>query len=83
MTTSDSTLPGEFKVKITPRSSRSEIVGWSQDILRVRLQAPPVDGRANAALIDLLAQFTGRPKSAIRIVQGARSRVKRVRIASS
>ena len=67
-------------VKATPRANRSEITGADPDWLRVRLQAPPVDGKANAALCAFLAEFCGVPKSAVSLLSGEASRAKRVRV---
>lgn len=70
-----------FAVHVQPRASRSEVVGMHGDALKVRLQAPPVDGAANAALVDLLAELLGIPRRAVRIVAGASSRSKTVEVA--
>ena len=67
-------------VKATPRDSRSEIVGPDADRLRVRLQAPPVDGKANAALIALFSDALGIPKRSVEILTGDTSRLKRIRL---
>ena len=67
-----------FTVRVQPRASRSEVVGAHGGALKVRLQAPPVDGAANAALVDLLAESLGVPRRAVRIVAGASSRSKTV-----
>lgn len=75
--TSDGCL---LTVKATPRANRSEIVASDPEWLRVRLQAPPVDGKANAALTVLLAQTFGVSKNAVEIVSGDTSRLKRVRL---
>lgn len=72
------TLPAEFTVRITPRASRDEVVGWADGVLHVRVHAPPVDGRANEALVEALAEYGGIPRSRITIVRGATSRVKRI-----
>jgi uncharacterized protein len=65
-----------FEVRVQPRASRSEIVGEQQGALRVRLAAPPVDGAANDALIELLADVLDVPKRDIRIVSGATAKRK-------
>jgi uncharacterized protein (TIGR00251 family) len=57
-------------VKVVPRAARSEIVGWMGDSLRVRVAAAPERGRANAALIDLLADVLGLPRQQIRVASG-------------
>ena len=67
-------------VHVQPRASRSEIVGLHGQALKVRLQAPPVDGAANAALVALLADRLGLPRRAVRIVAGASSRAKTVEV---
>jgi uncharacterized protein len=69
-----------FAVRVQPRASRSEIVGVHGEALKVRLSAPPVDGAANEALVDLLAKALGVSKGAIKITHGASSRTKRVEI---
>ena len=68
-------------VKAVPRASKSEIAGVEGEWLRVRLNAPPVDGKANDALVKLFASLFGVPKGAVSIVSGGAARVKRVRIA--
>jgi uncharacterized protein (TIGR00251 family) len=67
-------------VKVTPRASKSEIVGADPEWLRVRLQAPPVDGKANAELIALFAKRFGLPKRSVGILTGDTSRLKRVKL---
>lgn len=69
-----------FGVRVQPRASRSEIVGEHGGALRVRLSAPPVDGAANEALVDLLARALDVPRRAIRIVGGHGSRGKTVEV---
>jgi uncharacterized protein (TIGR00251 family) len=65
-----------FAVRVVPRASRNEIVGVHGDALKVRLTAPPVEGRANEALVVLLAQRLGVRKSQVEIVAGVSSRRK-------
>lgn len=67
-------------VKATPRASKSEIAGADPDWLRVRLQAPPVDGKANTELTALFAKTFGIPKRSVVILTGDTSRLKRVRL---
>ncbi len=69
-----------FQVYVQPRASRAEITGLHGDALRVRLTAPPVDGRANEALVALLATQLGTPKSRISIVSGATGRTKTIEV---
>jgi len=67
-------------VRVTPRSARDEVTGWRDGALRVRLRAPPVEGKANEALRRLLAERLGVALSAVSIVSGGTARLKRVRI---
>jgi uncharacterized protein len=69
-----------FGVRVQPRASRSEIVGLHGDALKVRLAAPPVDGAANEALVELLADALGIARTAVRIIAGATSRGKIVEV---
>jgi uncharacterized protein (TIGR00251 family) len=67
-------------VWVQPRASRDEVVGEIGGALKVRLQAPAVENRANDTLCEYLAALLKTPKSAVRILSGDRSRVKRVEI---
>jgi len=67
-------------VKVIPRSSRTEILGKENDIYRMKLTAPPVEGKANKAVIELLAEKLGVPKREIEIVSGKTGRLKTIRI---
>lgn len=67
-------------VRVVPRAGRTEIAGRRGDALLVRLAAAPVDGAANAALIECLARLLDHPRRAISLAAGARSRDKRIRI---
>jgi uncharacterized protein (TIGR00251 family) len=67
-------------VHVQPRAARSEIVGLHGAALKVRLQAPPVDGAANEALVALLAERLGVARRAVRVVAGASSRAKTVEV---
>lgn len=73
-------MEARIRVRLTPRSARDEIVGWQEGCLRVRVSAPPVEGKANIALERLLAEALRVPKVAVEIVSGARSREKIVAI---
>ncbi|MDP6943888.1 MAG: DUF167 domain-containing protein [Myxococcota bacterium] len=63
-----------------PRASRTAVVGGHDGMVKIALQAPPVDGKANAELIRFLARLTRVPKRAVRVIGGAASRRKRVLI---
>jgi uncharacterized protein (TIGR00251 family) len=67
-------------VHVQPRSGRSQLVGRHGEALRVRVTAPPIDGRANDATARLLAAALELPASRIVLVGGAHSRIKRFRI---
>ena len=69
-----------FAVHVQPRASRSEISGLYDGALKVRLDAPPVHGRANAALIDLLADALGVSHRQVQVVKGEHSRRKLVEV---
>jgi len=69
-----------FPVRVQPRSSKNEIVGVIDGSLKIRLQAPAVENRANQELCVFLAELLKRPKSAVRILSGEHSRNKRVEI---
>ena len=69
-----------FTVRVQPRASRSAIEGVHGDALRVRLSAPPVDGAANEALVELLAKALGVAKRDVRVVAGAASRSKVIEV---
>ena len=68
-------------VKVLPRAAKDEIVGWLEDALKVRVQAPPQDGRANRALEALLADALSLKKNAVTVTTGRASAMKRVAIA--
>ena len=69
-----------FFVKVQPRASKDEISGEVGGALKVRLRAPALEDRANEALVEFLAELLKRPKSAVRILGGERSRTKRIEI---
>jgi hypothetical protein len=69
-----------FPVRVQPRASKDEITGVANGALKIRLQAPAVENRANEALVEFLAHLLKTPKSAVRILAGDRSRVKRIEI---
>ena len=73
-------MQARIRVRLTPRAARDEVAGWQDGVLRVRVTAPPVEGRANAALERLLAGALGLPKTAVRVVGGAQSRDKTVAV---
>ena len=68
-------------VKVIARASKSAVSGIRDGALLVRLSAPPVDGAANAELVDVIADALGVPKRAITITSGATSRRKTLHVA--
>jgi uncharacterized protein len=69
-----------FNVRVVPRSSRNQIVGVEGEALKIKLTAPPVEGAANAALIEFIAEWLGVRRSAVSIVSGDKARNKLVRV---
>jgi len=67
-------------VRVQPRAARSGIAGLHGERLRIRLQAPPVDGKANAALVEFVAGAFGIPRSRVTIEHGLTGRDKRLRL---
>ena len=67
-------------IKAIPNAPRSEIVGWLGEALKLKIHAPPVEGRANEALCEFLADRLGLPHRAVVVIRGATSRQKVVRI---
>ncbi len=74
-------LPITVRVKVTPRSARSEVIGELADgTLKVRIAATPEHGKANQALIALLADHFGVPRTSVTIVSGHAASLKLVKI---
>ncbi len=70
------------RLRVVPRAPRSELGGVHGDRLKLRLCAAPVDGRANAALVVLLADLFAVPRGRVRLAAGLRGRNKTVEIES-
>jgi uncharacterized protein (TIGR00251 family) len=66
---------------IQPGAKKTEIVGLHGEALKIRLAAPPVDGKANACLLAFIAENVGAGKAAVTLVSGQSSRAKRVHVA--
>ncbi len=71
----------QVRVLAVPNARRSEVVGWELDpragkVLRVKIAAPPVEGKANAALRKFLAEHFGLPTSQVVLEKGDTSRIK-------
>ena len=69
-----------INIYVQPRASKTAVAGMHDGCLKVRLAAPPVDGAANAALIEFVAERLGLAKSRVRIVTGQTSRRKVVEV---
>ena len=70
-----------LNLRIVPRAAKNAIQGELGDALKIRLCAPPVDGAANAALIEFLAETFDLPRARVQLLSGATSRTKRVLLA--
>jgi uncharacterized protein (TIGR00251 family) len=69
-----------FSIRVQPRASRNEVAGVIEGALKLRVQAPAVENRANEAVVEYLATLLKTPKSAVRILGGEHNRLKRVEI---
>lgn len=69
-----------FTVHVQPKARRTEIVGAHGTALKIRVQAPPVEGAANAAVVTFIADVLGVPRRNVEIVSGAGSRLKSVEV---
>lgn len=74
------TAASRISIYVQPRASKTAVVGMHDGCVKVRLAAPPVDGAANAALIEFVAERLGLAKSHVRIVTGQASRRKVVEV---
>ncbi len=74
-------------VRLTPRATRTEVCGIAEGVdgaaLQVRVRAVPEKGKANKALLEILAKWLGVAKSDVTLVSGGKSRLKRIHIAGS
>ena len=71
-----------IRVRVQPKASANQILGFREDVLRLRVTAPPEDGKANAAVVRLLAQTLGISRSDLEVVRGHSSRNKFIRVTS-
>jgi uncharacterized protein (TIGR00251 family) len=69
-----------LNLHIQPGAKQTEVVGLHGDALKIRLAAPPVDGKANDALVAFLAKKLGAGRTAVEVISGQTSRAKRVRV---
>ncbi len=70
-----------LRVHVSPGAGRTAVTGRQGDAVKVRVAAPPVDGRANAALVEFLAAEFGLKAADVTLASGATSRAKRFRLA--
>lgn len=70
----------EFRVRVVPRASRTEVAGEMDGAVKLRVSSPPVDGAANEEVVKFLAKTFGVPRSAVAIISGETSRTKLLRI---
>jgi uncharacterized protein len=70
----------ELAVLVQPRASRTRVVGEHDGLLKIQLAAPPVEGEANAALVEFLGKLLGVPRRQVELVSGDASRRKRVTV---
>jgi uncharacterized protein (TIGR00251 family) len=73
-------VPARITVRLTPRGGRNAIDGWDGETLRVRVASAPVDGKANDALMRLLAKALGLAPSRVNLISGAQARVKTIEV---
>jgi len=69
-----------LSVHVQPRASANQLAGLQGDALKIKLTSPPVEGAANKALIEFMAQLLGLAKSRIQVLKGGHSRQKLLRI---
>ena len=67
-------------IKAIPGAPKNEVCGWLGDALKVKIHAPPVEGRANEALVEFFAEALDVPRRAVTLVRGDTSRHKTIRI---
>jgi uncharacterized protein (TIGR00251 family) len=67
-----------FNIRVLPRSSRCELTGIQDDALKLKITAPPVEGKANEECIGFLSKLLGIRKSSIKIIAGHKTKNKRV-----
>lgn len=76
----------KIALKVTPGARRNEILGWEEDypqigrVLRVKIAAPPVEGKANKEIVAFMAKTLGIPKSAVELLHGSTGRIKLIQV---
>jgi len=69
-----------FTIRVTPRASADAVGGERDGALLVRVTAPPVEGKANDAVVELLAEALDLPRAAVHVARGAAARTKRISV---
>jgi len=69
-----------FRVKVQPGAGKNEIVGVQGDVLKIKINAPPLKGKANKTLVDFLARKLDVKNSQVEIITGHTSRLKRIKV---
>ncbi|HUO58606.1 MAG TPA: DUF167 domain-containing protein [bacterium] len=69
-----------LSLKVIPKASRNGVVGVEAAELKIKVQAPPVEGAANEAVVQFLSKLLDRPKSSVDVIKGEKSRHKVVKI---
>jgi uncharacterized protein len=69
-----------FTIRVTPRASADAVGGERDGALLVRVTAPPVEGKANDAVVELLAEALDLPRAAVHVERGAAARTKRISV---
>jgi uncharacterized protein (TIGR00251 family) len=72
-----------ISVQITPNAKKTEVVGVLDDALKLKLQAQPIEGRANEALVKFLSKVLSVPRSAVVITHGQTNKRKLIEVASA
>ncbi|MBQ8516519.1 MAG: DUF167 domain-containing protein [Akkermansia sp.] len=76
----------KIALKVTPGARKNEILGWEDDypqigrVLRVKIAAPPVEGKANKEITAFMAKTLGIPKSAVELLHGSTGRIKLIQV---
>jgi uncharacterized protein (TIGR00251 family) len=70
----------DFWIKVIPNASSNTVLGWENGVLKLKVQAAPEEGRANRAVVEMLAKYFEVPRRSIVILAGEKSRKKRIRV---
>ena len=76
----------KIPLKVTPGARKNEILGWEEDypqigrVLRVKIAAPPVEGKANKEIVSFMAKTLGISKSAVELLHGSAGRIKLIQV---